>query len=359
MRVAIIGAGFGGIAAAIALQREHDVFLIDRAHDVGGTWLLNDYPGAACDVPSHLYSFSFEQRRHWPRLCSPRDEILAYIRELAAKYGIKPTLNTEIATADYDDGWTLTRHRRSHVHRRRADRRHRPAPPHAHAEAAGHLRGPHVPLRRVGPRLRPDRQARRGHRHGRERGPVHPRDRRQGQAARRLPAHGQLVPAAQEPPVPARRQSRHPARPQTPGRPPHVRLPLRRDAHRRHPPPADARPDRPRPLRRVHALAAARPPGAAQSDLARLRVRLQARAVQLALPARAGPPQRHARHRPGHAHEPRRQRPRGRLPHLRDRLQDHGLHAPDADHRPRAVRCGPTARPRTWGSPSRASRACT
>jgi cation diffusion facilitator CzcD-associated flavoprotein CzcO len=108
MRVAIIGAGFGGIAAAIALQREHDVFLLDRAHDVGGTWLLNDYPGAACDVPSHLYSFSFEQRRHWPRLCSPRDEILAYIRELAAKYDINPTLNTEIATADYDDGWTLT-----------------------------------------------------------------------------------------------------------------------------------------------------------------------------------------------------------------------------------------------------------
>ncbi len=90
MRVAIIGAGFGGIAAAIALQREHDVFLIDRAHDVGGTWLLNDYPGAACDVPSHLYSFSFEQRRHWPRLCSPRDEILAYIRELAPSTASSP-----------------------------------------------------------------------------------------------------------------------------------------------------------------------------------------------------------------------------------------------------------------------------
>jgi cation diffusion facilitator CzcD-associated flavoprotein CzcO len=108
MRVAVIGAGFGGIAAAIALQREHDVFLLDRAHDVGGTWLLNDYPGAACDVPSHLYSFSFEQRRDWPRLCSPRDEILAYIRALAAKYGIRPTLNTEIATADWDGRWTLT-----------------------------------------------------------------------------------------------------------------------------------------------------------------------------------------------------------------------------------------------------------
>lgn len=108
MNVGIIGAGFGGIAAAIALQGEHDVFLLDRAHDVGGTWLLNDYPGAACDVPSHLYSFSFEQRRDWPRLCSPRDEIIAYIRGLAAKYGIEPTLDTEVATADWDGGWTLT-----------------------------------------------------------------------------------------------------------------------------------------------------------------------------------------------------------------------------------------------------------
>jgi cation diffusion facilitator CzcD-associated flavoprotein CzcO len=108
MRVAIIGAGFGGIAAAIALQNDHDVVVIDRAPDVGGTWLFNDYPGAACDVPSHLYSFSFEQRRDWPRLCSPRDEIYAYIREVAAQYGIEPVLNTEIATADHADGWTLT-----------------------------------------------------------------------------------------------------------------------------------------------------------------------------------------------------------------------------------------------------------
>jgi cation diffusion facilitator CzcD-associated flavoprotein CzcO len=108
MRVAVIGAGFGGIAAAIALQREHDVVVLDRAHDVGGTWLLNDYPGAACDVPNHLYSFSFEQRRDWPRLCSPRDEIFAYIRGVTAKYGIEPILQTEIASADFADGWTLT-----------------------------------------------------------------------------------------------------------------------------------------------------------------------------------------------------------------------------------------------------------
>ncbi|MDA0138767.1 NAD(P)-binding protein [Solirubrobacter deserti] len=92
--MAVIGAGFGGIAAALALKPRHDVLMIDRAHDVGGTWLLNDYPGAACDVPSHLCSFSFEQRRDWPRLCSPRDEIIAYIRRLAAKHRLEPTLRS-------------------------------------------------------------------------------------------------------------------------------------------------------------------------------------------------------------------------------------------------------------------------
>ena len=85
----------GGDRAATRARR----VLIDRAPDVGGTWLLNDYPGAACDVPSHLYSFSFEQRRHWPRLCSPRDEILGYMRERRARVRHRPLApNTEIAT---------------------------------------------------------------------------------------------------------------------------------------------------------------------------------------------------------------------------------------------------------------------
>ena len=72
MRVIIVGAGFGGIAAAIELQRHgfDDVTILERADGLGGTWLHNTYPGAACDVPSHLYSFSFAQRRDWSRLCS-------------------------------------------------------------------------------------------------------------------------------------------------------------------------------------------------------------------------------------------------------------------------------------------------
>ena len=60
--VLVVGAGFGGLAMAIALGRggEHDVLLLEKADDVGGVWRENTYPGAACDVPSHLYSFSFE-----------------------------------------------------------------------------------------------------------------------------------------------------------------------------------------------------------------------------------------------------------------------------------------------------------
>src|SRR3954471_5595890 len=111
MRVAIIGAGFGGIGAAIELRRHgfDDVVVYDRASELGGTWHYNDYPGAACDVPSHLYSYSFAQRRHWSRICSPRDEILAYLREVAREHGVDALVqpNTEIAQARWDDGWTL------------------------------------------------------------------------------------------------------------------------------------------------------------------------------------------------------------------------------------------------------------
>src|SRR6476469_2187704 len=83
--VVIVGAGFGGIAAAIELHRHgfQDVTILERASDLGGTWFYNSYPGAACDVPSHLYSFSFAQRRDWSRLCSPQAEIHDYLRDVA------------------------------------------------------------------------------------------------------------------------------------------------------------------------------------------------------------------------------------------------------------------------------------
>src|SRR3954471_2269152 len=112
MRVAIIGAGFGGIGAAIELRRHgfHDVTLFDRAPELGGTWHYNDYPGAACDVPSHLYSFSFAQRRDWTRLCSPRDEILSYLRRVAREHGVDRllTARTEVERCAWDGRWTVT-----------------------------------------------------------------------------------------------------------------------------------------------------------------------------------------------------------------------------------------------------------
>ncbi|MHB8689792.1 MAG: flavin-containing monooxygenase [Solirubrobacteraceae bacterium] len=119
--VVIIGAGFGGIGVAIELQRAGwgDLVLLDAAPELGGTWFWNTYPGAACDVPSHAYSYSFAQRRDWSRLCSPQDEILGYIRDVARQYGIDRLveLGTEVVSCDWDDAqgrWTvITRDGRS------------------------------------------------------------------------------------------------------------------------------------------------------------------------------------------------------------------------------------------------------
>jgi cation diffusion facilitator CzcD-associated flavoprotein CzcO len=115
MKVAIVGAGFSGIAMAIALGREgiDELTLYERADEVGGVWFHNTYPGAACDVPSYMYSYSFEQRRDWSQPCSPQQEILDYLRSTARKYGIAQHVRTrtEIADASFDERtlrWTLT-----------------------------------------------------------------------------------------------------------------------------------------------------------------------------------------------------------------------------------------------------------
>jgi len=113
LKVVIAGAGFGGIAAAIELRRHgfHDVTILERSAELGGTWFRNGYPGSACDVPSHLYSFSFAQRRDWSRLCSPRDEILDYLRGVARDFGVDRLVvpNTEVTRCTWDArGWTVT-----------------------------------------------------------------------------------------------------------------------------------------------------------------------------------------------------------------------------------------------------------
>src|SRR3712207_3063265 len=115
MRVVIVGGGFGGIAAAIELQAHgfRDLTILDAAPDFGGTWFHNSYPGSACDVPSHLYSFSYAQRRDWSRLCSPQQEILDYIHEVAHDHGVDELVvtNTEVTACAWDDEtqrWTVT-----------------------------------------------------------------------------------------------------------------------------------------------------------------------------------------------------------------------------------------------------------
>src|SRR5690349_5669381 len=96
--VAVIGAGAGGIAMGVKLKRAgYDFVIYEKSDGVGGTWRDNTYPGAACDVPSHLYSFSFELNPWWSRTYSPQQEILAYLERCADQYGLRPHLRTGIA----------------------------------------------------------------------------------------------------------------------------------------------------------------------------------------------------------------------------------------------------------------------
>jgi cation diffusion facilitator CzcD-associated flavoprotein CzcO len=94
LRVAIVGGGFGGLGAAIRLSQEgiDDVLVFEQADDLGGTWRDNAYPGCACDVPSHLYSYSFAPNPHWTRSFSPQEEIWDYLRDCAGRFGILPCL---------------------------------------------------------------------------------------------------------------------------------------------------------------------------------------------------------------------------------------------------------------------------
>ena len=104
--VAIIGSGFGGIGMAARLRRAGitDVVLLERAADLGGTWRDNSYPGAACDVPSHLYCFSFAPNPGWTRSFSAQPEIWAYLRRVAADEGITGQIRfgTEVTAARWD-----------------------------------------------------------------------------------------------------------------------------------------------------------------------------------------------------------------------------------------------------------------
>lgn len=112
--VAIVGAGFGGVAAAVNLKQRgiDDFVLLERGDRIGGVWRANTYPGIACDVPSHLYSLSFAPNPSWSRRFSPGSEIQAYLADVVDQFGITPQVrfdsDVERATFDEESGrWRL------------------------------------------------------------------------------------------------------------------------------------------------------------------------------------------------------------------------------------------------------------
>ncbi len=107
VRVAVIGSGFSGLGAAVRLRREGitDFVVLERAGSVGGTWRDNSYPGCACDVPSHLYSFSFAPHPDWPRSFSGQPHIRAYLEHVADTFGLRPhiRLDSEVRMMRWDE----------------------------------------------------------------------------------------------------------------------------------------------------------------------------------------------------------------------------------------------------------------
>src|ERR1700742_4577805 len=87
---AVVGAGFGGVGAAVLLRRAgyRDVTVFERGERIGGVWSDNTYPGAVCDVASHLYQFSFAPNPNWSRRYAPQVEIQAYIEDVACSEGV-------------------------------------------------------------------------------------------------------------------------------------------------------------------------------------------------------------------------------------------------------------------------------
>lgn len=112
--VAILGSGFSGLAMAVELSRAgiDDYVVLERAGALGGTWRDNHYPGCACDVPSHLYSFSFAPKADWSHVFAPQAEIRAYLEQVADDFDVRRRIrfHQEVVEAVWDDArarWTL------------------------------------------------------------------------------------------------------------------------------------------------------------------------------------------------------------------------------------------------------------
>src|SRR5512134_159720 len=114
VQVAILGSGFSGLAIAAELKQVgiEDFVILERADTLGGTWRDNHYPGCACDVPSHLYSFSFAPKADWSRAFAPQDEIRAYLEQVADDFDLRRHIRfgADVQEAVWDDRaarWTL------------------------------------------------------------------------------------------------------------------------------------------------------------------------------------------------------------------------------------------------------------
>src|SRR3954465_2758862 len=105
--IVIVGSGFSGLGMAIRLKQAgmHDFAVLERAGDLGGTWRANTYPGCACDVPSHLYSFSFAPNPDWTRFFAPQREILGYLERVAEERGVRDLIRfgSEVRSATWDE----------------------------------------------------------------------------------------------------------------------------------------------------------------------------------------------------------------------------------------------------------------
>ena len=167
--IAVVGGGFGGVSAAVMLHRAgyDNVTVFERAARIGGVWHHNTYPGAACDVPSHLYEFSFAPNPSWSRRYARQAEIQAYVEEVARRYGVLDRIhtNTEVASASWDSSrsrWLITSNHGDHeAHILITACGQLSVPKIPQFKGLDTFRGPGIPYRPMAPRCRSFRQARR------------------------------------------------------------------------------------------------------------------------------------------------------------------------------------------------------
>ena len=326
------------------------ITILERASDLGGTWFYNSYPGAACDVPSHLYSFSFAQRRDWPRLCSGQREIQS---TTCATWRGAEGIDRLIQHGQHRDGLPMglralplaVETEGGSTHEADAlilatGQLHQPMRP--PIEGADDVRGAHVPFRRMGSRVR-RWQANASRSWAQAPAPSNSCRRSRG-ACRRLTVFqrtGNWMLPRRNRPYPAAGEDGDRTSSRGTGVPAAVHVPVLRGPDPGDPPSANDRAAAASPLVAVHAIAVARS-GGAPEGLARLHVRVQADPVQLRLPAGPRARQRRARDRADRRRSCRREyvtadgrAARARLHRLGDRLQDERVHVPDGDQRPR------------------------